>query len=37
MVPDRYLLVPALPLTGSGKLDRDALRELATPRRPAAR
>lgn len=37
MVPDRYQLVPALPLTGSGKLDRDALRELATPRRPAAR
>ncbi|MEO6086811.1 MAG: amino acid adenylation domain-containing protein [Umezawaea sp.] len=37
MVPDRYQVVERLPLTASGKLDREALRELATPRRPAAR
>ncbi|NEC86499.1 amino acid adenylation domain-containing protein [Streptomyces sp. SID12501] len=37
MVPDRYQPVPALPLTGSGKLDRKALQSLAAPRKPSAR
>jgi amino acid adenylation domain-containing protein len=31
MVPDRYRFVPGLPRTASGKLDRDALRRLASP------
>nr|ADN26251.1 ATP-dependent adenylase [Streptomyces coeruleorubidus]ADN65348.1 adenylation domain-containing protein [Streptomyces coeruleorubidus] len=33
MVPDRYQFVPELPLTGSGKVDRRAVQEMATPRR----
>ncbi|MEX0174080.1 amino acid adenylation domain-containing protein [Streptomyces sp. LMG1-1-1.1] len=33
MVPDRYQFVPELPSTDSGKLDRRAVREMATPRR----
>ncbi|GGN85414.1 hypothetical protein GCM10010112_65810 [Actinoplanes lobatus] len=34
MVPDRYKVIEALPLTGSGKLDRNAVRELASARSP---
>ncbi|MCU7729687.1 amino acid adenylation domain-containing protein [Actinoplanes sp. KI2] len=34
MVPDRYKQVDQLPLTGSGKLDRNAVRQLAAARAP---
>ncbi|ANP52061.1 thioester reductase [Streptomyces griseochromogenes] len=33
MAPDRYQVVPELPLTASGKVDRRALQDIATSRR----
>ncbi|MBS2962399.1 amino acid adenylation domain-containing protein [Actinocrinis puniceicyclus] len=36
MVPDRYKFISELPLTGSGKLDRDELRRVAASRDRAA-